>query len=195
INLPHPRTRQDPRFRALVDDVYTRMTAKTVARPITKENFPGTGIGSVLPRVSTNLLSGFMEALAGDPYNGKADLPHLAETLQMETDDMFPIAEVLQLLRFAEVAEGDITLSDAGHKFTQMAVDDRKRLFATHLLAYVPLAAHIRRILDDRPNHSAPFERFKGELEDHMREDLAEQTLRAIISWSRYAEVFSYDEN
>lgn len=195
ITMPHPRTRQDPRFRAFVEDVYTRMTAKTVVRNVGKETFPGLGIGSVLPRVSTNVLSGFMEALAADPYHGKADLPHLAETLQMEIDDMFPVAEVLQLLRFAEVAEGDITLGEAGHKFTQMAIDDRKRLFATHLLAYVPLAAHIRRVLDDRPNHSAPFDRFKGELEDHMREDLAEQTLRAIISWSRYAEVFSYDEN
>lgn len=195
VALAHPRTRQDPRFRAVVEDVYTRMTAKAAAKPSGKEIFPGLGIGSVLPRVSTNLLSGFMEALAADPYNGRADLPHLAETLKMEIDDMFPIAEVLQMLRFAEVAEGDITLADSGFKFVQMAVDDRKRLFATHLLGYVPLAAHVRRVLDDRPNHSAPFDRFKAELEDHMREDQAEQTLRAIISWSRYAEVFSYDEN
>lgn len=195
INLSHPRRRQDPRFRAAVEDVYMRMTAKSSVRNSIKEAFSGITLNSVLPRVSTNILSGFMETLANEPYHGKADLPHLAESLKMEIDDMFPIAEVLQLLRFAEVAEGDITLGEAGKRFVQMAVDDRKRLFATHLLAYVPLAAHIRRILDERPNHSAPFDRFKGELEDHMREDLAEQTLRAIISWSRYAEVFSYDEN
>jgi NitT/TauT family transport system ATP-binding protein len=195
INLPHPRKRQDVRFRAVVEDVYMRMTAKSSVRSAVREAFSGITINSVLQRVSTNILSGFMETLANEPYNGKADLPHLAETLKMEIDDMFPIAEVLQLLRFADVAEGDITLGDAGKRFAQMAVDDRKRLFATHLLAYVPLAAHIRRVLDERPNHMAPFDRFKGELEDHMREDLAEQTLRAIISWSRYAEVFSYDEN
>ncbi len=194
INLPHPRRRQDPRFRAAVEDVYMRMTEKSSSNKL-KAAFSSISINSVLPRVSTNLLSGFMETLSAEPYNGRADLPHLAESLKMEIDDMFPIAEVLQLLRFAEVAEGDITLGEAGKRFVQMAVDDRKRLFATHLLAYVPLAAHIRRVLDERPNHSAPFDRFKGELEDHMREDLAEQTLRAIISWSRYAEVFSYDEN
>ncbi|WP_414436882.1 AAA-associated domain-containing protein [Ensifer adhaerens] len=43
-------------------------------------------------------------------------------------------------------------------------VDNRKRLFAGHLLAYVPL----RRALDDRPSHHAPFTRFSGELEDYM---------------------------
>lgn len=194
IAMPHPRTRHDFRFRAVVDDIYTRMTAREVAGK--KASFSATGgIGMVLQRVSTNLLSGFMETLAATPYSGKADLPHLAETLKMEIDDIFPIAEVLQLLRFAEVAEGDVALSEPGMKFSQLSVDERKRLFATHLLAYVPLAAHIRRVLDERPNHSAPFERFKGELEDHMRDDLAERTLRAIISWARYAEVFSYDEN
>jgi NitT/TauT family transport system ATP-binding protein len=192
VTLPHPRTRHDPRFRAFVDDVYGRMTTKKISRVAGKEVF---SISSVLPRISTNVLSGFMEALAAEPYLGKADLPHLAETLQMEIDEMFPIAEVLQIFRFADVAEGDIMLNDIGKRFVHMEVDDRKRLFATHLLSYVPLAAHIRRVLDDRPNHTAPFNRFKAELEDHMAEELAEQTLRAIISWSRYAEVFSYDEN
>jgi len=36
--------------------------------------------------------------------------------------------------------------------------------------------------------------RFRDELEDHMREDLAERTLRAAISWARYAELFSYND-
>lgn len=196
VTLPHPRRRQDVRFRAIVEDIYSKMTAKhSVGRFGDRGAVSGITISSVLPRVSTNLLSGFMETLAGEPYHGRADLPHIAETLKMEIDEMFPIAEVLQLLRFSEVAEGDITLNDSGKKFVQMEVDDRKRMFATHLLAYVPLAAHIRRVLDERPTHAAPFDRFKTELEDHMQEDQAEETLRAIISWSRYAEAFSYDEN
>ncbi|WFP94175.1 MULTISPECIES: AAA-associated domain-containing protein [Ensifer] len=47
-------------------------------------------------------------------------------------------------------------------------VDNRKRLFAEHLLAYVPLSTLIRRALDDRPSHHAPFTRFSGELENYM---------------------------
>lgn len=195
ISLPHPRRRQDPRFRAIVEDIYQRMTTKQISSRFGRDTGPLLTLGSVLPRVSTNLLSGFMETLAAEPYHGRADLPLIAATLQMQIDDMFPIAEVLQMLRFADVAEGDIALNETGKKFVQMEVDERKRLFASQLLSYIPLAAHVRRVLDDRPNHSAPFDRFKAELEDHMPEDQAEQTLRALISWSRYAEVFSYDEN
>ena len=135
-----------------------------------------------------------METVAVAPYDGKADLPALAAVLQMEVDDLFPAAEALQLLRFAEVAEGDIRLTDAGRRFVHADVDSRKGLFAQHVLAYVPLAAHIKRVLDERASHRAPAHRFRDELEDFMPEEAAERTLRAVISWARYGEAFAYDE-
>jgi NitT/TauT family transport system ATP-binding protein len=73
-------------------------------------------------------------------------------------------------------------------------MDERKRVFARHLLSYVPLAQHIRRVLDERASHTAPKSRFLDELEDYMTAEAAEQTLRAVIEWGRYAEVFAYDD-
>lgn len=195
IDLPQPRNRLDPAFRALVEDIYARMTArKGPGAPARDGVFPGSGIAMILPRVSTNLLAGLMEAVAAPPYNGHADLPPLAASLQLEIDDLFPIAETLQLLRFAELAEGDIQLTPAGKRFAESEVDARKQLFAQQLATYVPLAGHIRRVLDERAGHKAPARRFRDELEDHMSEDYADQTVRAVISWARYAEYFAYDE-
>jgi NitT/TauT family transport system ATP-binding protein len=193
VDLPQPRNRLDPRFRHLVDDIYARMTARAAGK-LSHGAFPGTGIAMVLPRVSPNLHAGLMEILAAEPYRGHADLPALAAPLQMEIDDLFPIAETLQLLRFAEVAEGDIRLTDAGRRFVQLDPDGRKKLFAQHVLAYVPLAQHIKRVLDERGTHAAPASRFSDELEDHMSVELADQTLRLVISWARYGEIFAYDE-
>ena len=194
VDLPQPRNRQAPAFRALVEDIYARMTARTGASPIGEGLFPGTGIGMVLPEVNTNSLAGMMEQIAGSPFNGKADLPELADELMMEVDELFPVAETLQLMRLAELGGGDIRLTPAARRYVAADVDARKQLFARHLLSYVPLAAHIRRVLDDRPNKEAPARRFRDELEDYMSEDYAEQTLRAITSWGRYAEVFAYNE-
>ncbi|MDB5650189.1 MAG: nitrate/sulfonate/bicarbonate transporter ATP-binding protein [Hyphomicrobiales bacterium] len=194
VTLPQPRNRLDPAFRQIVDDIYARMTARVVGAASRDGAFPGTGIGMILPHVSTNILAGLMETVNGPPYDGKADLPALASVLQMEIDDLFPIAETLQLLRFAEVEGGDIRLTDAARKFANGEVDERKKLFGQHLLSYVPLVSHIRRVLDERPSHKAPKARFQDELEDYMSEDYAEQTLHAIISWARYAETFAYDE-
>ena len=195
VTLPQPRNRLDPAFRALVDDIYARMTARPTGKTAAAAGaFPGTGISMLLPRVSPNLLAGLMETVAAAPFDGHADLPLLAAPLQMEIDDLFPVAETLQLLRFAEVAEGDIRLTDAGHRFVQLDPDGRKRLFAQHLLAYVPLAGHIKRVLDERGQHAAPASRFRDELEDHMSEEMSDQTLRSVTSWGRYSESFAYDE-
>jgi len=193
VNLPQPRNRVDPAFRALVDDIYARMTAKSTAAPAREGMFPGTGIGMSLPEVSTNTLAGLLETAAEPPFNGKADLPLLAERAQMDVDELFHAAETLQLLRFAELAEGDLKLTDAGRRFVDAGVDERKAQFAQHLVAFVPLAAHIKHILDDRPSHRAPIIRFKDELEDAMPEEEAERTLHTVINWARYAELLAFD--
>ena len=196
VTMPHPRNRLDPDFRQMVDNIYALMTRRSTSRQPGKDGlFPGSGIGMVLPRVSTNSLAGLMEEVAAQPYNGKADLPHLADSLAMEIDDLFPIAETLQLLRFAELEEGDIRLTTAGRRFADAEVDARKKQFGDHLMAYVPLAARIKRVLDERPSHHAPAARFREELEDYMSEDYAEKTLRAAINWGRYGEIYAYDED
>ena len=197
VALPHPRNRTDPAFRKLVDDIYARMTNRSTGERKERQGpggFPGTGIGMALPHVSTNVLSGLLETLAAAPYQGKADLPQIAEALQMETDELFPIAETLQLFRFADLADGDIKLTDAGRRFVGLDIDGRKRLFADHLLAYVPIVALIKRVLDERPAHIAPAARFREELEDFMSPEFAQGTLRAAISWGRYAELYAYDD-
>ena len=151
VDLPQPRDRLDPEFREIVERIYIELTARPAGVPrdaARTERFPGTGIGTILPRVSTNLLAGLIEAVAGPPYNGEAGLPVIATSLHMEIDDLFPVAETLQMLRLAEVEAADIRLSEAGKRFAAAGVDERKRLFAYHLLNYVPLAAHVRRILD-----------------------------------------------
>jgi NitT/TauT family transport system ATP-binding protein len=196
VSLPQPRNRLDPSFRELVERIYVEMTArpKGAAAGGRQERFPGLGIGSVLPQVSTNLLAGLMEAVAAPPFNGTADLPKIASDLQMEIDELFPVAETLQMLRFAEVEGGDIKLAEDGLAFAHAAVDERKRIFLRHLLTYVPLAAHVRRVLDERASHSARKSRFIDELEDFMSEEAADQTLRAVVRWARYAEAFAYDD-
>ncbi|UAJ10842.1 ABC transporter ATP-binding protein [Glacieibacterium megasporae] len=194
VDLPQPRNRQEPAFRALVEDIYVRMTKKAAPGEARDGLFPGTGISMVLPRVSTNTLAGLMEAIAAPPYSGKADLPQLARELQYEADELFPIAEVLQLLRFAELEGGDLRLLPPAFRYAEAEVDQRKQLFAQQLLNYVPLVAHVRRVLDDRASHQAPARRFRDELEDHMSEEYADQTIRSVVQWGRYAEVYAFDE-
>ena len=192
VDLPHPRNRLDPAFRQLVDTLYARMTQREAAT--LPAGIQGVGVGMVLDHVSSNVLSGLIETLAGPPYNGHADLPVLAGQLQLEADEILHLGESLQLLRFAQLSEGDLMLTDAGKRFANLETDARKKLFAEHLLAYVPVMGLIKRVLDERPSHAAPAARFRNELEDYMSEEYADETLRTIVSWARYGELFAYDE-
>ena len=193
LTLPHPRNRLDPTFRRIVDEIYSRMTQG--APKGGQSGFPGVGIGMQLPETNPNILAGLLEALASPAFPAdRADLPDLAAKLQMEVDDLFPIAETAQLLRFADLADGDIKLTDSGRLFGNSEIDARKRLFGEHLMAYVPLVGTIRHVLDERPTHGAPRSRFADQLEDFMTEAAAERTLRTAITWGRYGELFTFND-
>ena len=193
IDLPQPRDRTSPQFEDYVDRIYVEMTAKRIERM--RQAQSDTGTNMELAHVSPNQISGLIEALAAPPYDGKADLPDIAYEQELEVDELFPVAEAMQLLRLAEVEGGDIKLTHMGKRFADSELNERKEIFSRAVMNHVPLAAHIRKVLDERTSHSAPKTRFLDELEDHMAEDTAEETLKTVVSWARFAELFSYDDD
>lgn len=195
VTLPQPRNRNAPDFRALVDDIYDKMIEKAINVPPRETNFAGTGIGMVLPYVSTNIIQGFAETLSSI-YQGRADLPNIADYLALDSaaGEFLIIAETLQLFRFCELDGADVHLTPKGQEFTAGTIDERKKIFKDHLRKYIPLAARIRSVLEERKDHAAPFNRFRTELEDYMPEESAEETLKTVIAWARYGELFAYDE-
>ncbi len=193
VTLPRPRDRLDQEFGNIVDNVYAVLTARTIATLGALKQTHG-GLAQPLPRASVNRMSGLIEILAAPPYSGRAELDVLASSLALEIDHLFPIAEALHILEFAELKDGALKLTTAGNVFARSNTDERKRLFREHLLRFVPLAAHICRILQEREGRGAPRMRFDVELEDHLTHRDAERTLRAVTAWGRYAELFAYDD-
>lgn len=194
VKLKHPRNDQDIEFRNLVDQVYMLMTT----RPDDMSHLLRTqkvGIDYRLPDVNIEEITGLLETLDATEHRGRMDLPEVADYLSLNIDDLFPVTEVLEILRFANVSKGDIEITLSGRAFVNADILERKKIFATHLLKYVPLAQHIRKVLDERPGHRAAKERFLNELEDFLSEQEARRVLKIIIDWGRYAEIFAYDSN
>ena len=77
-------------------------------------------------------------------------LADIAKALAPEIHHLFPIAAALHILEFAELREASIKLTAAGRVFAESGVEERKRLFREHLLRFVPLAAHIHQVLQER---------------------------------------------
>ncbi|HYA86724.1 MAG TPA: nitrate/sulfonate/bicarbonate ABC transporter ATP-binding protein [Nitrospirota bacterium] len=193
VLLPHPRNRLDEAFHEMVDEIYSTLTSRSIASIGAHGQVHG-GLMQPLPRVSVNQISGLIETLLTPTYAEHADLAKIAGSLVLEVDDLFPIAEALHILEFAELKEGTLKLTAAGRLFAESSTEERKRLFNEHLLQFVPLAAHIYHVLSEREGHIAPRVRFEAELEDHLSRRDAEKTLRTAIDWGRYAELYDYDD-
>jgi len=138
---------------------------------------------------------GFVETLSDYDPHAKIDLPKFADDLHFEIDDLFPITEVLEIMHFIQVSEGDVVLTDSGRKLALAEMLDRKKIFAKHLMEYVPLARHVRAVLDKESEHEVSETVFLSELETVLSDDSAEETLAVVIDWGRYAEIFAYDYN
>jgi NitT/TauT family transport system ATP-binding protein len=196
VNLPYPRHAQSKEFRHLVDRIYTLMTTREGGRGAAVRLQPkALGLGYRLPDVQTSDLAGILETLNEPENKGRMDLPELSEKVFLDGDDLFPLTEVLEILNFARVSQGDITITLEGAAFANADMLERKKLFSKHILTYIPLAKHIRERLDQEQKHSVSDEIFLCELEEYFGEQEAQRILTTMIDWGRYAELFAYDFN
>ena len=194
VPFPHPRNRLDPAFRQLVDDIYGLMTRRPVPS-VARWPPPPASIAVPLHRVGTNQMAGLMEALAGPPYNGRADLPALAAVLQYEVDELLPLGETLQLLHFAVLEEGDITSDRGGpplrrrrHRGTQAAVRRRADSRTCRWRAWSARCWTNAGTTAPRRCGSAMSWRTT------CRRTTRRTRCAPLVAWGRYAELFSYDE-
>lgn len=195
IDLPYPRDTESPAFRRCVDQIYTAMTTRKgeTALQARMRKAKSIGISYRLPDIGVSELLGLLDAMA--EYQGKIDLPELAEDSHLDVDELFPLIETLELLEFAKAEQGDIELSAAGKVLAGADIQERKEIFAAHLKQHVPLIQHVCHTLDGRRGHKVSEERFLTRLEDHFTEKEAERVLATAIDWGRYAELFAYDYN
>ena len=113
----------------------------------------------------------------------------------MDIEDFFPLIEGANLLGFTQVTDGDIELTEAGRRFAEMALLDRKELFREQLLRQVPLVGRIAGFLRAKANRRLPKDFFLNLLEQSMEPDKATAQLDLLIGWMRYAELIDYDDD
>jgi len=197
VNLEHPRNDQDIPYRKMVDEIYGLMLSLPQGKKQSYEQdlkLRRIDLAYRVPDVNVSELMGLIEMINSAEYQGRMGMAELAESLHLNVDDLFPLVELSEIFRFSQIIEGEVELTLAGKLFAEADILERKKIFARHLIKYIPFAKRIRWVLDERPGHHASRERFLAELEDFMSEAEARHTLKIIIEWGRYAEVFAYDD-
>jgi len=192
IDLPRPRNVESAEVRALIDEVYGLMTMRTTHEA--SSEVPSTKhLGYRLPDTDVSRIEAILDMVAEAPYNGRADLPQLAEEAELSDEELFPTYEALSLLGFAVLEKGDIILTPLGRKYFEAEQAQKQELFGEQLLMHVPLAAHIRRKLEVEVNGSLSEQPLLELLEEFLKADEAKRVLEVAIEWGRYGEVYEYD--
>lgn len=194
VGLAHPRDRKSAPFLAMVDRVYATLAGQTEAESVELGTAPGEpGRTRSLPAVDVNDLAGLLERLNELPAD-RADIYRLSEMLQVNSDHLLTVIEAAELLGFATVAQGDITLTSLGETFAEASILGRKAIFAARLRR-VPLFKWLLALLKASQQQQLDYGVVQTALELDFPREEAERQLEVATQWGRYAELMAYDDS
>ncbi|ALK98635.1 nitrate ABC transporter ATP-binding protein [Massilia sp. WF1] len=192
VDQARPRDADSPRVRALIDEVYGLMTMRRAPAPLVV-GAPARQPDFALPDTDVSRIEAVLELVAEPPFDGRADLPHLAEEAELSDEELFPTFEALAMLGLAHVESGDIMLTHLGRRYAGAEQAERQEIFGRQVLENVPLVARIRSALAESAGGTLSEEPFIELLEEGMKENRARRTLGIAVEWGRYGELYEYD--
>ena len=195
VTLTQPRDRKSAAFTQLVDYIYKVLTRPDVAPAAVPQRVAVRDQRQMhyqmLPHARPGGIAGLLELLID--YTGRADIYRLADDLAFEIDDLLPIVDAAQLLKFLKVEEGDAAITPDGREYAESEIQLQKELFRKAAVENVLLLRQITRALATKSDHTVPEEFFLDMLDEQFSDDETQRQLETAINWGRYAELFDFD--
>ena len=194
VTLPHPRQRKSPEFQAVVDQVYATLAGQTQPESVELGTAPGEpGRTRALPHVPISDLAAMLEFLSELPKD-RADIYRLAEELNVDSDKLLRLTETAELLGFATIEKGDITLSPLGETFAEASILARKEIFASRIRR-LPIFKWLVTMLHAAGKKQLQWDVIQTALELEFPPQEAELQVETMVNWGRYAEMLVYDDD
>jgi len=194
VDLKHPRDPQSAPFQKYMDEIYESLAGKTKARAIEAGGAPGeAGTIRLLPHVVVNEIATFLEYTYTHTSN-TTDIFRLADELGIDADETLQLTESAEILGFATVDKGDITITPPGKDFVDADILERKEIFAKALME-LPIFKWMISLIQKSAKKRLHREIILGALELEFPEKQANRLLDTLINWGRYGELISYDDN
>ena len=186
--------RKDPAFIDVVDKVYSILAGQTQPEHIELGTAPGEpGVTRHLPHVNINELTGLLEHLDEIPGD-KTDIYKLASELGLDSDHLLQLTDFAELLSFANVAQGDISLTALGQTFAEAGILARKGILATRIKR-LPLFKWLLTLLNASNQKRLEWDVILTALSLEFPPEEVAQQLENAINLGRYAELFAYDDD
>jgi NitT/TauT family transport system ATP-binding protein len=198
IELSRPHNRSDARFAEIVDHLYTVMTnpevtiAASGATPAVLAAPHKSPFSQPLPHVRPGGISGMLQLIA--EHGGQTeDVAHLSDRLSVTADDLLALLEAAVFLEFAEITDGDVSLTTAGRTFAASTIQIGKEIFRKQLLECVRLFEAIVHTLEGKKDGTMRVDFFLDLWDEYFPAAEAQRQFETAVDWGRFAELFEYD--
>jgi NitT/TauT family transport system ATP-binding protein len=138
--------------------------------------------------MATSVLSGGRALPSGVT---RADIYKLATELKVHLDALLRLTEAVELLEFATLAQGDITLTPLGETFAEASILARKEIFATRIRR-LPMFKWLLAMLRVADKHRLEKDVINTALKLDFTPAEATHQVKVAINWGRYAELLAY---
>jgi len=191
IDIAHPRDINSQKFHDTMDSLYLAMTN---TKGMQDDGDSDHNLHKYYPQqMSMVNLFYFMLSVKGKVNENKADIKLISEELKLTHEQIVIFIEVLSLLKFIEIEDGNIILSSAGRIILDADYNSRKIIFKEHLVKYVPFISNLYHKLQDSSNAPISKTELLTILQKKFSNEQATKILTSMVSWTRYAGLFSYD--
>jgi len=194
VSMSHPRNRKSPEFLEMVDWIYALMAGQGHSVDGSRDAPVGGGLkGRGIPPISIGDLAGLLERVF-EIEGGRCDIYQLASSLKVkDSEQLLRLTEAAQLLGFATIIAGDITLTTLGEIFAEASILTRKEIFASRIKR-LPIFKWILERLYASDKGEIEIEEVQSLLEEDFSPEDVENQIKTIINWGRYSELFAYDD-
>jgi NitT/TauT family transport system ATP-binding protein len=183
--LPRPRDYRSPGLLALVDrlhDVITGMEMPDVA--------PSTAFETV-PLARASAVEGLVEYL--DARGGREDVFRIASDTNQEFGHLMAVVNAAELLDLVDTPKRTVVLSPEGLQFVRAAVPERRALWRARIRE-LRLVQAVEAAAAKDPARGVDRDFVLDLIALHMPNESGEAVFDVFVSWARYGELLSWDE-
>jgi len=188
--LPYPRDEHHPEFLRLsqwLHGIITQAVMPDEPAPVPGAPAEPTRVPAI-PNVSLVTTVGLLEVLENE---GDLDLHTLAQRADVEFTQILPVVNAAEVLGWVKTPGQRVIMTDEGRKFLAADVNHRKQLLNAKLRQILVFDLIIK-MLANAEDHEMHEDIILGELAMLYPHERPTRTIRTVVAWGRYAELFKY---
>ncbi len=187
--LPRPRDYRSPGLLHLVDRLHDIITGMEM--PDVPAGPAPTVAPEPIPRAGASEIVGLLEYL--DARGGREDVFRIASDTNRDFGGLIAVVNAAELLDLVDTPKRTAVLSPDGVRFVRASPEDRKALWRDHLLR-LHFFQHVRDALERQEKHRIDRDFVLELIAVHMPNEDYDAVFETFVSWSRFGDLFSYDE-